>query len=1163
MSRDGEYRRGQGDRGEVQELATAPPGRATRTARLPPSAHAIARSIVSQLGGVGSQAVGAVQARGASDGPDVHAIAMQGTAGASEPLPFLDQIQRAFGRHDVSSVRAQVGGAAGEAARAIGARAYATGGAVAFAGAPDLHTAAHEAAHVVQQRGGVQRAVQRLDSHDIVGNTLSATSDERGGELDARSERRVYERIAQLEGRDPVEAGRELDAMPPERRATEMRAAISRFQASHAELIDEIREDNDVRRDDGSQFYDPPASGRRSRWTAPRADYHEGEARPNDATMQALANSWPQTILGREMTEQQAYEVLRRLVLGRGLPFQAEGVNVVGMRAYQGGEIHDNGEPEGRVFTSENRFDDTLFTLTPDHHVQQTRGTVDPGGPSHLQFQVAADQQWDYHGNARGTSAKYDRPMYSLDDPQDVERGRYWQQHPEEVAAARPHGAGGRLVHRPDGTTELDRDARGRPRMVSAVHSGGDGRASGEQVGGDSTGCSVVDGAWFPHFNESLRRASGGDEVQFTYSLIDPRTYTARELEQILDSVVPRARETRRSEGEPAGAERESVRYEVIPAETPTTTVHPDGDVDRSLDTTAVHRIAGCGVTGGGGPLPHLGAIQQSFGHHDVSGVRAHVGGQAASAAAAIGARAYATGDDVAFSSAPDLRQAAHEAAHVVQQRGGVRLDGGVGHAGDPYEQHADAVAALVIRGESAERLLDEHAHRGSQGGPAVQRIVETTDQLQVAVDAIETAEGLAAPNRAIDAIRRPLRPDDQPYSIPIGDTTHEVRGSQLGALRAAIQVRRASLGSSSTTDESPADSVAPAGARSPVEIERLIRNTLRAIARNESREAHVAPRSHLRTAAGTSASYGSTTQATASHTTETLIGGARRGEQLSEDASQQRRDYAEAHGISRRDLRRTRSIEAASDRIWTAIVIDHRERSVLTRHHAGGGHHAHDLADDYETTGFEDADIDRMVHFRDFRTLLISKQDRFDEILHGDSAGSESGEASGRAPSRRRAMTPARAGELLADELMSDEHVRALGFGRSDVVAYIHEGKFNRFPEDRQAWERIALSRHHETMRAGQEDPNSRTLDAALQEAAEASGGWDMSGTEYVPMIRDYIRAHPEASDEDVVRHVAAHNGRSAEYPTKIWNHYQAIVAADAADEAAVAGDASSAATG
>jgi hypothetical protein len=143
-----------------------------------------------------------------------------------------------------------------------------------------------------------------------------------------------------------------------------------------------------------------------------------------------------------------------------------------------------------------------------------------------------------------------------------------------------------------------------------------------------------------------------------------------------------------------------------------------------------VRADAGRGVSGAGAPLPHLDKIQQLFGpRHDVSGVQAHTGGAAASACDAIGASAYATGNQVAFAGPPSLHTAAHEAAHAVQQRGGVQLKGGVGAAGDAYEQHADAVADRVVAGESAGALLDEMSGGASQ--TAVQRsqpISETTD---------------------------------------------------------------------------------------------------------------------------------------------------------------------------------------------------------------------------------------------------------------------------------------------------------------------------------------------------------------------------------------------------------------------------------------------------
>jgi peptidoglycan hydrolase-like protein with peptidoglycan-binding domain len=55
----------------------------------------------------------------------------------------------------------------------------------------------------------------------------------------------------------------------------------------------------------------------------------------------------------------------------------------------------------------------------------------------------------------------------------------------------------------------------------------------------------------------------------------------------------------------------------------------------------------------------------------------------------------------------------------VVQQRGGVQLKGGVGQAGDAYEQHADAVADKVVAGESAEPLLSKMAGGGQPGAQA------------------------------------------------------------------------------------------------------------------------------------------------------------------------------------------------------------------------------------------------------------------------------------------------------------------------------------------------------------------------------------------------------------------------------------------------------------
>ena len=144
-------------------------------------------------------------------------------------------------------------------------------------------------------------------------------------------------------------------------------------------------------------------------------------------------------------------------------------------------------------------------------------------------------------------------------------------------------------------------------------------------------------------------------------------------------------------------------------------------------DAKQIREEAADGLEGTGERLPHFERIQEAFGAHDVTTVQAHIEGAAGDAAAGMGAEAYAAGEAIAFRRRPDLRTAAHEAAHVVQQRGGVQLSDGVGHTGDRYERHADRVAAAVVDGGNAEVLLDQYADSGAlvrtAGDNPVQRL--------------------------------------------------------------------------------------------------------------------------------------------------------------------------------------------------------------------------------------------------------------------------------------------------------------------------------------------------------------------------------------------------------------------------------------------------------
>jgi hypothetical protein len=115
-----------------------------------------------------------------------------------------------------------------------------------------------------------------------------------------------------------------------------------------------------------------------------------------------------------------------------------------------------------------------------------------------------------------------------------------------------------------------------------------------------------------------------------------------------------------------------------------------------------------------GQPLPDAlrGKFESSLGA-DLSGVRVHHGSPSADAADAVGARAFAVGQDVHFAAGeydPDSgagqRLLAHEVAHTVQQAGGVAASPQptleVSSPGDAHEQEAEAAADQMVAGAPA-----------------------------------------------------------------------------------------------------------------------------------------------------------------------------------------------------------------------------------------------------------------------------------------------------------------------------------------------------------------------------------------------------------------------------------------------------------------------------
>ncbi|HEX3477510.1 MAG TPA: DUF4157 domain-containing protein [Kofleriaceae bacterium] len=204
---------------------------------------------------------------------------------------------------------------------------------------------------------------------------------------------------------------------------------------------------------------------------------------------------------------------------------------------------------------------------------------------------------------------------------------------------------------------------------------------------------------------------------------------------------------------------------------------------DAAESPPSVAAAASHGVSGAGGPLPHADAIQRAFGRHDISGIAAHTDATAAAGAQAMGAQAFATGHHVAFAGAPDLHTAAHEAAHVVQQRAGISLKGGVGAEGDAYEQHADAVADRVGAGGSAEALLDRFAPGGATGAAAVQRKLGASQASGIRVREISTGRTGVISGKLVWGKHYPVQWDDgKSSSVDANDDNYEVVGSTTPA---------------------------------------------------------------------------------------------------------------------------------------------------------------------------------------------------------------------------------------------------------------------------------------------------------------------------------------------------------------------------------------------
>jgi hypothetical protein len=170
--------------------------------------------------------------------------------------------------------------------------------------------------------------------------------------------------------------------------------------------------------------------------------------------------------------------------------------------------------------------------------------------------------------------------------------------------------------------------------------------------------------------------------------------------------------------------------------------------------------------------------FEQSTGA-DLSGVRVHTGGESATAARAVGAKAYTVGQDIHFAEGryqPDdpfgMHLLAHEVAHTVQQQGGAahrqhKLEVSTPH--DAAEVEADRAADAMVRGEAT----------AIGGGAGVARQVVQRDEAPKPAEEASAGE-FADTNKAW---AEGIRPDIQ----DVTDTTAAAKETLSADAEAAI----------------------------------------------------------------------------------------------------------------------------------------------------------------------------------------------------------------------------------------------------------------------------------------------------------------------------------------------------------------------------------------
>jgi len=146
------------------------------------------------------------------------------------------------------------------------------------------------------------------------------------------------------------------------------------------------------------------------------------------------------------------------------------------------------------------------------------------------------------------------------------------------------------------------------------------------------------------------------------------------------------------------------------------------------LNDSEVRAIAKEGMSGPSAAMPHQARLQPLFGGHRLADLRIHSDVRAVRAADRLQAEAFSYGGEVALRPTATLRDTAHEAAHAVLERRGIRPAGALSRKDSPHEKFADLVGDTAASGRSVAGLLDYGLGGGLPAAgaqPTVQRTLK------------------------------------------------------------------------------------------------------------------------------------------------------------------------------------------------------------------------------------------------------------------------------------------------------------------------------------------------------------------------------------------------------------------------------------------------------